>query len=106
MGSYLAKPQVDEDLVHSALWIKHDNPVAAQKFLDRAFESFELLAQHPEAGPRARLKPERLKDVRFWIMHPPFNRWLIFYRIEGDVVVILRVLYGTQNWREEPESFL
>jgi plasmid stabilization system protein ParE len=73
MGRYLARPSVDEDLIAHADWIKQDNPQAARKFLDPAFESFELLAQFPEAGPKARLKPESLKNVRFWVLHPPFS---------------------------------
>ncbi len=38
-------------------------------------------------------------------MPPPFNRWLIFYHLIGAEVEILRVIYGTQNWRGNPASF-
>lgn len=106
MGAYVAKPQVDEDLVAHARWIELDNPEAARRFLDAAFKSFEFLATFPEAGPKARFKNERLKDIRFWVLPPPFNRWLVFYWIEHDVVTIIRVLHSSQNWREEPEGLL
>jgi plasmid stabilization system protein ParE len=100
VGHYLAKPTVDEDLLRNAKWIAPDNPDAAQRFLNTAFKSFDFLAGFPEAGPKARLKHERLKDIRFWVLSPPFNRWLVFYRIEAGTVVIVRVLNSAQNWRE------
>ena len=65
MGAYVAKPEVDKDLVTHARWIELDNPEAAQRFLDAAFKSFEFLATFPEAGPKGRFKNERLKDIRF-----------------------------------------
>jgi len=102
---YLLGPKVDEDLRLSAAWIKADCPDAGRRFLEAAFESFELLARFPEASPRARLKLARLKDVRFWGLRPPFNRWIVFYQPVGDSVEIIRVLYGTQNWREGPARF-
>ena len=107
MDRYFAKPEVDADLMRSAEWIALDNPVSAEKFLDTAFKSFEFLARFPEAGPRARMKDRRLKDVRFWVLPPPFNRWLVFYSLKDDSsVVVLRVLHSAQNWRERTEEFL
>jgi len=103
---YVAKPEVDEDLVRHAKWIELDNPEAARRFLEAALKSFEFLASFPEAGPKASFKHERLKDVRFWVLPPPFNRWLVFYTIEREVVTIIRVLHSSQNWREEPEGLL
>lgn len=38
-------------------------------------------------------------------MPPPFNRWLIFYHLVGGEVEVLRVIYGTQNWRGNPATF-
>ena len=106
MGRYLAKPAVGDDLLHSAEWIALDNPDAARRFLDTAFKSFEFLAGFPEGGPRARLKHERLRNIRFWVLPPPFNRWLVFYRIEDEAVIIVRVLHSAQNWRERAEELL
>ncbi|HWW01008.1 MAG TPA: type II toxin-antitoxin system RelE/ParE family toxin [Candidatus Acidoferrum sp.] len=106
MGYYVAKPAVDDDLMHHAEWIALDNPEAARRFLDAAFRSFEFLAKSPEAGPRARLKHARLRDVRFWVLPPPFNRWLVFYRLESQHIVILRVLHNAQDWRERADKML
>ena len=105
MGEYRLAPRLDEDLRASATWILQDHPQAARRFLDSAFEAFELLARFPEAGPLARLEHKRLSAVRFWVLSPPFNHWLVFYRVAKGGVEVLRVIYGTMNWRAAQEDF-
>ncbi len=105
MTGYRTAPKADDDLIEGTRWIRADNPAAARRFLGAAFEAFDRLARFPESGPLVRLKHRRLAGVRFAVMPPPFNRWLIFYRPRGAAVEILRVLYGTQNWRGSPASF-
>jgi len=102
---YRTTPKTDEDLVESARWIRANNPKAARRFLNAAFDAFDRLAQFPESGPLVRINNRRLTGVRFCVLTPPFNRWLIFYRIEKNSVEILRVIYGTQNWRSKSASF-
>jgi plasmid stabilization system protein ParE len=102
---YRTLPKADEDLIEGAKWIQVDNPEAARRFLDAAFAAFDRLAEFPESGPLARLRNRRLVHVRFCVLPPPFNRWLIFYRINKKEIEILRVIYGTQNWRTNPGSF-
>jgi toxin ParE1/3/4 len=103
--SYRTLPKADEDLIEGAKWIHADNPQASRRFLDSAFATFDRLANFPESGPPARLKNRRLSDVRFCVLPPPFNRWLVFYRLNKQEIEILRVVYGTQNWRGNPSSF-
>ncbi|HMP81115.1 MAG TPA: type II toxin-antitoxin system RelE/ParE family toxin [Verrucomicrobiota bacterium] len=105
MSGYHALPKADEDLIEGARWIRADNPQAARRFLGAAFEAFDRLAEFPESGPMARLKNRRLANIRFCVLPPPFNRWVIFYRIIGGEVEINRLIYGTQNWRGKPGSF-
>lgn len=105
MSGYRTRPRADEDLVEGSRWIRADNPLAARRFLDAAFAAFDRLAEFPESGPSARFKSRKLTAVRFSVLPPPFNRWLIFYQLPGGEVEILRVVYGTQNWRGNPDSF-
>jgi plasmid stabilization system protein ParE len=105
VSGYHTLPKADEDLINGARWIRADNPQAARRFLDVVFETFDRLAKFPEFAPLARFKNRRLAGVRFCVMPPPFNRWLIFYRIVRNEIEIIRVIYGTQNWRGNPESF-
>ena len=103
--SWQASPESDEDLIAARDFIAADNEESARDFLDAAFEAFDRLAQFPEIGPLARFKHRALKGVRFFVLAPPFNRWLIFYKPTGRGVEIRRVLYGNVNWRQEPERF-
>jgi plasmid stabilization system protein ParE len=103
--NWQASPETDEDLIAARDFIAADNERFALDFLDAAFESFDRLAQFPEMGPPARCKHRSLKGVRFFVVPPPFNCWLIFYKPAGKGVEIKRVLYGNVNWRQEPERF-
>ena len=105
MSGYRTTPKADEDLIEGARWIRADNLQAARRFLDAAFAAFERLAQYPESSPLARFKNRKLASVRFSVLPPPFNRWLIFYQLRGGEVEIIRVIYGTLNWRGKPETF-
>ncbi len=44
MTAYSTSPRADDDLIEAARWILSDNPVAAKRFLDLAFNTFEQLA--------------------------------------------------------------
>lgn len=100
-----ASPEVDDDLIEGRDYIRGDNDVAARAFLDAAFETFDLLGDFPEMGPRARFRSKKLRNLRFFVMPPPFNRWIVFYRITDYGVAIMRVLHGSLNWRQEPKRF-
>jgi plasmid stabilization system protein ParE len=103
--NWLASAETDEDLIAARDFIAADNTESALDFLDAAFESFDRLAQFPEIGPAARFKHPTLKKVRYFVMPPPFNRWLIFYEPTAKSVTIKRVLYANVNWRQEPARF-
>ena len=105
MSGYRTAPKADEDLIEGARWIRADNPQAARCFLDAAFDAFDRLAKFPESSPLAKFKNRKLATVRFSVLPPPFNRWLVFYQLRGGDVEIIRVIYGTQNWRGKPDSF-
>jgi len=103
--NWTASPETDEDLIAARDFISADNESSARDFLDAAFGAFELLARFQEMGARARFKHRALKGMRFFVLAPPFNRWLIFYQPAGMGVDIKRVLYGNVNWQQEPERF-
>jgi plasmid stabilization system protein ParE len=103
--NWRASPEVDEDLIAARDFIAADNEDSARDFLDAAFEAFDRLAQFPEMGPLACFKHRALKGVRFFVLAPPFNCWLIFYKPADRGVEIRRVLYSNVNWRQEPERF-
>ena len=56
-------------------------------------------------GQRARFKRRALKGVRYFVLPPPFNRWLVFYTPMADGVEMKPVPYGSVDWPQEPERF-
>ena len=69
----------------------HDAPAAARRVALTIYESVASLAQFPHRG-----RAGRRQDTRELVLPPlPF---LAVYRIRGDVIEILRILHGAENW--------
>lgn len=74
------------DLDAIADYIALENPVAASELVQRVLSHVEQLAEHPESGSR----PSELKRSRYrQIVEPPCR---VFYRHDGNTVVILHVM--------------
>jgi plasmid stabilization system protein ParE len=61
------------------------------KFEDSLCHLAKLLAQNPELGRRRRdLKPEGLRSITL----PEFRNYVLFYRISGNDLILMRVRFG------------
>jgi toxin ParE1/3/4 len=80
-----------------AIWayLEPRNPTAARRMMDRLDARFQLLQQSPESGE---IRDDISRDVRQAIVQP----YVIYYRLEPDVVRILRIVHGARNM---PEAF-
>ena len=105
MTEYILHREADEDLVHDSQYFRRDNPEAAVRFLERAFEVFDLIADWPEASPLAHLSGRRHRGIRFRPLPRPFQNYLVFYQIKRGGVHIYRVLHGATNWQDDVELF-
>lgn len=82
--------RAEADLVDIWIYIATDSPAAAERVILRIEAAENQLAEFPEmAQPRDDLLP----GVRAWAV----GDYLIFYRIEPDAVVILRILHGARD---------
>uniref|UniRef100_UPI003B6705F9 type II toxin-antitoxin system RelE/ParE family toxin n=1 Tax=Yersinia frederiksenii TaxID=29484 RepID=UPI003B6705F9 len=71
-------------------YISRDNPQAAIA-LDDEFET---------AAERACIRPEmykagRVKGTREVVVRP---HYILIYRIEGDILAVMRILHAAQQW--------
>ncbi|HEY5345961.1 MAG TPA: type II toxin-antitoxin system RelE/ParE family toxin [Verrucomicrobiae bacterium] len=57
----------------------------------------QLLAQHPQLGPRAGFSHPRLRDWRFIVVFRPFQKHILFYELDGDGVLLRRAMHGHRN---------
>lgn len=75
--------------------LEQQSPLNADSLADAFDERFQLLAQHPEAG-------EAVEHLRSGTRRSIANqRFLVFYQIEPDGILILRVLHGARLVRPE-----
>lgn len=83
-------PESELDLMEIAAFIARDNPARARSFVDELEADCGRLTTQPGIGaPR----PELGAGVRML----PHGRYLIFYRANGDVVRIARVLHSARD---------
>jgi toxin ParE1/3/4 len=89
------RPLAEQDLAEIVQYIAADSPRAAYDVHDRIRDRVGNLSKHPKLG-----RPGRVKATRELVVTgTPF---LVAYRIEGEIVTILRVLHGARRW---PKSF-
>ena len=76
-------------------YIEADRPQAAVRIDVRIETELEVLVLTPEIG-----RPGRLPGTRELVISR--TPYIAAYRIEGDEVIVLRVLHGAQQWPDEP----
>ena len=81
----------DADLEEIWSYIADDNVRAADKLLERIAATFDLLAVTPDLGFNC-------DQIRPGVRCKPVTRnYLVFYRVTGNDVIILRVLHSARK---------
>lgn len=88
------RPEATRDVEKHWHYIAQHNFDAADRFLDALKPSYEAIRGQPGIGHQEGFR--RHKGIRSWRVQD-FPRYLIFYRIHGDRIEILRVLHGMRN---------
>ncbi len=84
-----------QDLDAIADYIALDNPEAARRLVQRVFTHIEQLQNFPFSGS----KPKELQRTPYrQIVEPPCR---IFYRVDGDTVLIVHVMRGEMRLRKK-----
>lgn len=89
-------PEAIDDLIALGAYIADDDNAAAQRIALRITDTVEkLLSENADIG-----RPGRVPGAReLVIAKTPF---IVPYRLQGEVLQILRVLHGARRW---PERF-
>ena len=66
----------------------------ADEFLETVEQTLYYLISNPLAGRPRCIRFSDLEGFRSWRVDRPFNRFAIFYRIEGDNLLAERLLEG------------
>jgi toxin ParE1/3/4 len=90
MPQVLRTPQAEQDLLEVWDYIAADNPVAADRLLDRIGHLCDRLAEFPEMG---RERSELAPALRSF----PVGNYVLFYRPADDGIQLIRVLHGARD---------
>lgn len=82
------------DLLATGEYIARHNQTAAYTVQEAIRHQVGRLAEHPQSG-----RPGRVKGTRELVVSG--TRYIVAYRVAGEVVTILRVLHGAQQWPKE-----
>jgi addiction module RelE/StbE family toxin len=80
------------DLIEIGEFIRPHNPTRAATFVDELLDCCYRLADMPRAYP---LVP---RYERWGIRRYVFQNYLIFYRVQEDLVEIIRIINGAQDY--------
>lgn len=89
-------PQFQRDIVNIATYIGQDSPAAAGRFVAAVERTLRRLSDHPLAGSPYPLTHPELESVRK-LSVSRFRHYLIFYRILGGEVQLLRLVHGARD---------
>jgi toxin ParE1/3/4 len=95
--SYVIWPRVADDLTEHFAFIARDKVAPAQRLLEVAQESFELLAEQPSIGLPWNSKRPHLHGIHFYPMPSPYRSYIVFYRVLEERIEIVAVLHGARD---------
>ena len=91
MNKIVIKPEAESDLEKIYTFTFHRWGLKqAENYVDELAEGMKLLARQPSIG-----KIYKFAAIHYRTFH--INRHIIFYRIEGELCVIIRILHDSME---------
>jgi toxin ParE1/3/4 len=89
------RPRFLLDLAGELSWLKNKAGAdVAERWYQELLNAIEQLERQPYLGrKRSDLKPAGIRSWRI----KQFPRWLLFYTVEGENLILLRVRYGMMD---------
>ena len=94
MATVHRSSRAENDLLEIWGHIAKDDPLAADRQLDRIDAACKMLAENPQGGPR---REDLAPGLRFY----PVGNYLIFYTVGEDGITLARVLHGARDYPQE-----
>lgn len=83
-------PRAEADLIDIWLYVAEDQPINADRLLDRLNDAALLIADTPEMGVDRSVLSTDLKSF-------PVENYIVFYRVQPDVLELVRVLSASRD---------
>jgi toxin ParE1/3/4 len=85
------------DILDQCDWYTHQSGTKLAKKWERAVsDSLIKLTKNPQSGALCKFKAEEIRDVRRTPI-PGFPKHLIFYTIDAQAILVLRVAHGARD---------
>ncbi len=85
------------DVLDQADWyIQQSGQPLAQRWEKAVTSAISRVVSHPAAGAPCTFKPPELRGVRRTTI-PGFPKHLLFYRFDGEEVLVLRIVHGARD---------
>jgi toxin ParE1/3/4 len=81
----------ENDREDQIAYIREHNPMAAIDMGDAIQAAILTMTEHPKIGKIGRVKTTR----EYVVARTPY---ILIYRLEAKVIVVLRLLHGAQKW--------
>ncbi|NOT48467.1 MAG: type II toxin-antitoxin system RelE/ParE family toxin [Acidobacteria bacterium] len=94
--SVIKRPGAADDIEECFFHIAKDNREIGSAFLVAVEDGLEELAEFPLLGKAIELRYKEVGDVRMWHVKG-FDNYLIFYTVQGNNIVVTRVLHGSRD---------
>lgn len=78
-------------------YVENGGSEVAARYLDAVESTCCLLARYPNIGPVAGFKHPRLHKWRFFTIMRPFNKYILFFEVLGDDVILRRAMHGSRD---------
>lgn len=96
MPEFILDPIVEDELWSIWQFIAQDNPDAATRVIETAYETFARLAANPNLGRIRKFRNPRLSGIRSFHISG-FDNYLIFYRSIAKGIQVLHVYHGARD---------
>lgn len=90
MPTLIISPEAEQDLVDIWLYIAEDQPVNADRFLERLEKKAQKLTEFTDLGIDRR-------DLAPGIKSFPVDRYVLYYRPNDNGIELVRVLHGSRD---------
>lgn len=78
-------------------YVREAEEAVAWRFQAAMEEALHRLAQLPDLGSRFHSRDHLLSEVRAYRVEPPFQKILIFYRVESQTLQAWRLMHGSRD---------
>lgn len=90
MSQLRISPRASSDLIEIWSYIADDSVTNADAFIDKIYETMELIARQPGLG-------RHRDDLAPGIQSFGVGRYIVFYRVVAGSIEIVRVLHGARD---------